>query len=351
MPQSAEERIRVMAMIHERAQMTSSSINDLPDSAFAYIEPGGSKDSSGKTTPRSLRHFPIHDAAHVRNALARASSSSFGKKAMPKILAAAKKFGVETSQANSVSPLAIDVVRTVEVAPEYRSADGADDGLGLLTGRFSATDVWYPVDSKWEGSFLERVAPDAFAQSTAEHRDRLKVLFDHGFDPTIGNKVLGPIRSLNPDTSFEVPLFDTSYNRDLLPGLQAGVYGSSMRMRVVSDVVDNKPARSESNPEGVKERTITRAEVLEFGPVTFPANPGATAGVRSMTDQFYDQLRQHDSSGYEAAVRAVEQVHPDFTGVSDARSSGRGEAGEKKPVMSSRQRLDDGALRLRGIKL
>jgi hypothetical protein len=35
--------------------------NDLPDSSFAYIEPGGKKDSEGKTTPRDLRHFPYKD--------------------------------------------------------------------------------------------------------------------------------------------------------------------------------------------------------------------------------------------------------------------------------------------------
>src|SRR6266545_341709 len=78
----------------QRAQLAAQSINDLPDSAFAYIEPGGKKDDQGKTVPRSLRHFPIHDAAHVRNAMARAPQSPFGDKAMPKIMAAAKKFGI-----------------------------------------------------------------------------------------------------------------------------------------------------------------------------------------------------------------------------------------------------------------
>lgn len=77
------------------AEMSAADINDLPDSAFAYIEPGGTKDQQGKTVPRSLRHFPIHDAAHVRNALARAPQSPFGEKAMPAIKKAAKKFGVE----------------------------------------------------------------------------------------------------------------------------------------------------------------------------------------------------------------------------------------------------------------
>ena len=36
--------------------------NDLPDSCFAYIEPGGKKDASGRTVPRSLRHFPYKNA-------------------------------------------------------------------------------------------------------------------------------------------------------------------------------------------------------------------------------------------------------------------------------------------------
>ncbi len=78
----------------DEAELTRKSINDLPDSDFAYIEPGGTKDSNGMTEPRSLRHFPIHDAAHVRNALARAPQSPFGDKAMPAISAMAKKMKI-----------------------------------------------------------------------------------------------------------------------------------------------------------------------------------------------------------------------------------------------------------------
>ena len=85
----------------DAAKMTRKSINDLPDSDFAYIEPGGKKDESGKTTPRSLRHLPIHDAAHVRNALARLPQTHIPegakKSALAKIKARAKKFGVEIS--------------------------------------------------------------------------------------------------------------------------------------------------------------------------------------------------------------------------------------------------------------
>jgi hypothetical protein len=83
-----------------KADLSTASVNDLPDSAFAHIEPGGTKDDEGKTTPRSKRHFPVHDEAHVRNALSRAPQSPFGPKAMPKIRAAAKHFGVEVAKAD-----------------------------------------------------------------------------------------------------------------------------------------------------------------------------------------------------------------------------------------------------------
>jgi TolA-binding protein len=66
------------------AEWDTAYINDLPDAAFAVIEPGGEKDEDGKTVPRALRHLPHHnkgvkdpddndtvDLPHLRNALAR----------------------------------------------------------------------------------------------------------------------------------------------------------------------------------------------------------------------------------------------------------------------------------------
>lgn len=85
-----------------RAAMSAADVNDLPDSAFAYIEPGGTKDESGRTTPRSKRHFPINDAAHVRNALSRAPQSPFGPKALPAIKAAAKKYGIGDAEQHAL---------------------------------------------------------------------------------------------------------------------------------------------------------------------------------------------------------------------------------------------------------
>ena len=227
--------------------------------------------------------------------------------------------------------LGLDVVRSgggMKLQP-------ADDGtLGTLTGRFSEFGRWYRVSSKMEGDFRERVAPGATVDTIRDDRDSIRVLFDHGMDAQIGQKVLGPIDTLEEKSDgphYEVPLFDTSYNRDLLPGLKAGVYGASMRMRVTGDEWDDHPARSDANPDGLPERTITAMKVLEFGPVTFPANPGATSGVRSGTDEFYYRLRKADAPAFEDAVRAAGLPLTDFTGWDGARSAPGGDRTDVQP--------------------
>jgi hypothetical protein len=62
----------------------TASDNNLPDSAFLYVE-SGEKDSEGKTTPRSKRHLPYKkadgsvDLPRLRNALSRLGQPKTGK--------------------------------------------------------------------------------------------------------------------------------------------------------------------------------------------------------------------------------------------------------------------------------
>src|SRR5579875_125650 len=66
--ESRPNGITLSGLIMEKIQLTneaewsSSFISDLPDDAFAYVEPGGKKDEQGKTVPRSFRHLPYKDA-------------------------------------------------------------------------------------------------------------------------------------------------------------------------------------------------------------------------------------------------------------------------------------------------
>lgn len=171
---------------------------------------------------------------------------------------------------------------------ELRAASGDEEGtMPTLVGWMARFDEWAEIRSWVEGHFLERFAPGAFKKTFAENVRNMRVLFQHGMDPQVGEKVLGSIGQLAEESGgarYEVPLFDTSYVRDLLPGLKAGEYGTSFRFRVMKEEREEKPERSKHNPEGLPERTVTEAKVMEFGPVTFPAYEGATAGLRSATD-------------------------------------------------------------------
>ena len=76
-------------MSFEARVWSTKEVNDLPDSSFAYIEPGGKKDSEGKTTPRDLRHFPyIDEHGNIDEPHVNAGFSYLRKAKLP---AAAKK--------------------------------------------------------------------------------------------------------------------------------------------------------------------------------------------------------------------------------------------------------------------
>lgn len=140
----------------EKAVWTGSYIDNLPDSAFAYIEPGGKKDASGKTTPRELRHLPYkdatgkNDAAHVRNALARLPqtqiSDSAKAEAKAKLLAAAKELGIETAQKDDDAASAVADVEGASVT----------DGLNHDT-----QDTEQPAAPETPVETAESAAPDA----------------------------------------------------------------------------------------------------------------------------------------------------------------------------------------------
>lgn len=197
----------------------------------------------------------------------------------------------------------------------------ADEGDGTtLFGHFTKFDVWAEIDSWYEGRFMERTAVGAFRKTIKENIARVKVQFDHGYDPHIGSSPLGPIDVLREEDEgpyYEVPLLDTDYNHGrILPMLQGrlmdgshvgSVLGASYRFRVTKDEWTEPAKASAHNPEKLPERTIREVSLYEFGPVTFPAFIEATAGVRSvsLTDHF---LERHLARTGQAA-RAARRLH------------------------------------------
>lgn len=114
--------------------------DDLPDSAFAFIEPGAKKDESGRTAPRSLRHYPVHDKAHTTKTLASVSKmlkkggkgADVARSALPKIVEAAKRMGI-------VKP----ATKSEEAPSGFQIVKGLDGGwrwFGWVTNKWRDRD-------------------------------------------------------------------------------------------------------------------------------------------------------------------------------------------------------------------
>jgi hypothetical protein len=77
------------------AELTTKKRERLSKSQFAYVDSDGGE------------HLPIHDEAHVRNAISRFSRTEFESKAAKerarkKILRAAERFGIDVSDESDV---------------------------------------------------------------------------------------------------------------------------------------------------------------------------------------------------------------------------------------------------------
>ncbi len=207
---------------------------------------------------------------------------------------------------STIRPPRDNIVRATFPGAEYRD----EGGKPTMAGHFAVFNQWTRIASSFEGTFMERIAPGAFAKAFSESKP--KVLFQHGKDPQLGDQVIGSIRSLTEDSqgaAYEVELFD-GLPPLVMAGLRENAYGASFRFSVVKEDWNERPSRSASNPDAIPERTIREARVPEFGPVTFPAYLGATAGMRSMTDEFVLDRMTRDPERLAELIASREQALP-----------------------------------------
>jgi hypothetical protein len=253
-------------------------MNDLPDDAFAFIQPGGKKDPGGRTIPRSNRHFPVHDAAHVRNALARAPQSPFGKQAMPKIMAAARKFGVTVGGAQRDAFGAVEGSGTF---PERRFTrfplevrSGKDGGPQHIYGYAACFNKL----SRKLGGFVEQVDTVAFNESRAENWPDVVCRYNHKDDLLLGTTHARTLDLRIDETGLAYDVIPPQSRGDILEYVDRGdVRHSSFAFRVF-------PGGDEW---GVSEfnypmRTLLSVQLIDVAPVLDPAYPDSTAAARAL---------------------------------------------------------------------
>ncbi|MDQ2875618.1 MAG: HK97 family phage prohead protease [Actinomycetota bacterium] len=260
------------------AEMSTSDINDLKDDQFGYVEPGGTKDSSGKTTPRSLRHFPIHDAAHVRNALARAPQSPFGDKAMPAIKKAADRLGIDVGDDGRSMLDRVPVERRYTRSPVECRAETSGKRITGYGAVFHTAAR--PVMSRNLGGFIERVMPSAFNQARHAGWPGAVARYNHDENMLLGT-IAGGTLSLSVDNvGLGYDVLPPQSRADILELVGRGdVQHSSFAFRVPSG--GEEWSLSEQN---YPMRSLTDVQLVDVAPVVSPAYPDATAALRSLAE-------------------------------------------------------------------
>lgn len=132
-----------------KAAWDTAYVNDLPDSSFAVILPGGEKDADGKTTPRSLRKLPYKDAdgtvdaPHLRNALARLEGTDLTDDQRS---AAAARLKAAADQA-----LAKTADDRAEAVAERLASDGITGRVEVAPFKFLPDLSGVVWETTWEG--------------------------------------------------------------------------------------------------------------------------------------------------------------------------------------------------------
>jgi phage head maturation protease len=216
---------------------------------------------------------------------------------------------------------------------ESRADDEAASMPTTLFGHFARFDEWNEIDSYYEGRFLERVAMGAYAKTMKERAGRIISQYDHGYDPYFGSASLGVFEVLREEDFgpyYEVALLDAEYNRDRLVPMLDGrtldgrslgsTLGASYRFRVTKEEWVDPSKASAWNPERLPERTIREVMLYEIGPVAFPADELATAGIRSvsLTDRYLERQIARTGQASRAAQHLAQIAGEAATGTSPA---------------------------------
>lgn len=190
--------------------------------------------------------------------------------------------------------------------PEAIRFEQEGDADPVLTGRMMPYDHWTEIKSRTEGHFMESFAPGSLTKTMSERLRSVKVLYEHGLD-FLGRQSIAVFTRF--DDREDGGWYDANLLRsvpDLLKeGLRHGLYGSSVRFEPLKWDRVRYPKRSEHNPDGIEERTVREAFIREFSVVTFPQYEGATAGIRSLTDEVAARQLLKDPVGLLEALNGL----------------------------------------------
>lgn len=156
------------------ADATKLARAEMDASSFAYVDSAGA------------RHLPIHDRAHVRNALARFNQTKFEsaaakRAARRKIMSAARKFGIDLGgEKNALTMLkeALGLVDTIDYKGDPDFSVVTEDSL-WFTKQADGRTRWF---GRYSNAWLDR---DGEILTEEAHKDYIQWAYDNGTLPEL----------------------------------------------------------------------------------------------------------------------------------------------------------------------
>jgi len=201
------------------------------------------------------------------------------------------------------------------------------------------------------GEFDEVILPGAFSRSLGARTPVLQ--WDHGRDPAVGTAPIGDIQDLRED---DHGLFVRArlYDHPSTGRVRMAIAGQSVKGMSFRFGVPDKGDTWSKRTDQPDLREIRDADVHELGPVVFPAYTDTTVAVRSFLDLLTPDERRTFLHDLAAELRGAVDLSDLVGQPAPERADGdeRGpepSSGEAPALHNLRLRLDEGALRIRGI--
>jgi len=200
-----------------------------------------------------------------------------------------------------------------QLAAALRDADGFN-----MTGYSVVFNQWTTINGEAEGPFLERVAPGAAARAIKDRGDRIVVMYDHGRSPIYGNMPVAAPRAIWEDER-GVFAWDRINRAPIFEPLRENIrnqaiWGQSFRFMVMPGGESWEPAKR----DGMRRRTLSSLDILERGPVTWPAYSGTAVAVRSsLRDEVGSLVRALPEDvlrALRASLAEMDDIEPDSDG-------------------------------------
>lgn len=168
------------------------------------------------------------------------------------------------------------------------------------------------------GGFREVIIPGAFSRALKEQQD-VRALINHDPNMVLGRTASGTLELTQDEKGlkFRVQMPDTTYAHDLMESMSRGDINqcSFGFMAVDQNWTDSmaNPAYADADDNGqrVVVRELKDMDLLDVSPVTYPAYPETSVGLRSLLN-LYTEVREKTKS-----VDGEEHPASDFAYVGD----------------------------------